>query len=124
MLKTFTFLLLLTSIARADWKFDFAGKSASDIPGLEPGADIKSNDRGISSDKPFLLSIPLPEGNYKVTVTLGDPARESTTTVKSEMRRLMLEKIHTDAGKFETRAFTVNIRTPKIARDGDVRLKQ
>jgi lysophospholipase L1-like esterase len=124
MLRIFTLLVLLTSIARADWKLDFAGKSASDIPGLEPGADIKSNDRGIGSDKPFLLSIPLAEGNYKVSVTLGDPATASTTTVKSEMRRLMLEKVHADPSKFETRAFTVNIRTPKIAGDGDVRLKQ
>lgn len=124
MLKALTFLVLLTSIAHADWKFDFAGKSASDIPGLEPGAAIKSNDRGVSSDKPFLLSIPLPEGNYKVTVTLGDPTSASTTTIKSEMRRLMLEKVHTDPGKYETRMFTVNIRTPKIAGDGDVRLKQ
>src|SRR5436853_7914586 len=98
MLKTFTFLVLLTSIARADWKFDFAGKSASDIPGLEPGADIKSNDRGISSDKPFLLSIPLSEGNYQVTATLGDPASAATTTIKSEMRRLMLEKVQTEPG--------------------------
>ena len=124
MLKTLTVLVLLTSIARADWKFDFAGKSASDIPGLEPGADVKSNDRGISSDKPFLLSVPFPEGNYKVNVTLGDPTSPSTTTIKSEMRRLMLEKVHTDPGKFETRTFTVNIRTPKIAGDGDVHLKK
>src|SRR3954465_3819661 len=101
MLKTFTFLLLLTSIARADWKFDFAGKSASDISGLEPGANIKNNDRGISSDKPFLLSIPVSEGSYKVTVTLGDPASASTTTIKSEMRRLMLEKVYASPGNFE-----------------------
>jgi lysophospholipase L1-like esterase len=123
MLKTFTLLLLVASIARADSKTDFAGKPPSDIAGLEPAADIKSNDRGISSEKPFLFSVPLSEGNYKVTVTLGDPTSPSNTTVKSELRRLMLEKVHTDAGQFETRTFTVNIRTPKIAGDSEVHLK-
>ena len=33
------------------------------------------------------------------TLKLGDPGGESTTTVKAELRRLMLENIHTDAGQ-------------------------
>jgi lysophospholipase L1-like esterase len=76
-----------------------------------------------TSDKPFFFSVALPEGNYNVTVTLGDVKGESTTTVKAELRRLLLEKVQTEAGKFETRTFTVNIRTPKIASGGEVRLK-
>ena len=56
----------------------------------------------IYSDKPFLFSVKVPEGNYRVTVTLGDAAGESLTTIKAELRRLMLEKVHTDSGKFKT----------------------
>src|SRR5262249_53583763 len=47
----------------------------------------------------------------------------SITTVKAELRRLMLERVETKPGKFVTRMFTVNVRTPQIAGDGEVKLK-
>ena len=56
----------------------------------------------------------MPEGNYNVTVTFGDAAAESVTTVKAELRRLMIERVETKPGRFETRTFTVNVRTPQI----------
>src|SRR5262249_49179472 len=55
--------------------------------GFEPGATITAVDRGgddplrgdfCTSDRPFSFSVALPEGNYQVTVTLGDRAGEST----------------------------------------------
>jgi lysophospholipase L1-like esterase len=88
--------------------------------GFEPGA---APDGG----KPYYFSVDLPEGNYTVTVKLGGPA-PATTTVKAELRRLMLENVHTSAGQSITRTFTVNIRTPQIAaankvQAGEVKLK-
>jgi lysophospholipase L1-like esterase len=71
----------------------------------------------------YTKSISLPEGNYTVTVRLGDANADATTTVKAEQRRLMLEQVHTAAGEFVTRTFTVNVRTPKIAGDGEIKLK-
>lgn len=68
-----------------------------------------------TSDKPFYFSVALPEGNYNVKITMGDLKGASTTTVRAESRRLMLEKVQTLPGKFETRTFTVNIRVPEIA---------
>jgi lysophospholipase L1-like esterase len=91
--------------------------------GFEPGASVVATGRSIISTNPFYFSVKLPEGNYRVAVTLGDPAGESTTTVKAELRRLMLEKVHTAPGKFEQRSFTVNLRTPQIAGGGEVHLK-
>lgn len=73
----------------------------------------------ISSDQPLSFSVVVPEGNYRVTVTLGDPSAEATTTVKAETRRLMLEPIHTAAGKFEKRTFVVNTRQGTIAGSND-----
>jgi len=90
--------------------------------GFEPGADVIAGKNFIASELPFYFSAKLPEGNYKVTVTLGG-GRESTTTMKAELRRLMLEKIRTDAGKMETRSFIVNLRTPEISTGGTVKLK-
>ena len=101
--------------------------------GFEPGASISCFDRGgkdalrgdfCTSDKPFYFSVALPEGNYNVTVTFGDAAGETTTTVKAELRRLMIERVQTAGGKFVTRTFTVNVRTPKIEGDGEVKLKE
>jgi len=99
--------------------------------GFEPGANISCVTRGgdalrgdlCTSDKPFYFSVALPEGNYNVTVTLGDSDSATVTTIKAEVRRLMLEKVETARGKFVTRTFTVNVRTPSIKGDGEVRLK-
>lgn len=60
------------------------------------------------------FSVDLPEGNYTVTVTLGG-GKASTTTVKSELRRLMLENVQVPAGQTVTRSFVANVRTARIA---------
>ncbi len=77
-----------------------------------------------TSDRPFFFSVAVPEGNYRVTVTLGDAGGESTTTVKAELRRLMLEHVHTARGQFTSRSFVVNVRVPAISTGGGVRLKE
>jgi len=76
----------------------------------------------VTSAHPFAFSVAVPEGNYRVTVTLGDPAAEATTTVKAEVRRLMVEHLHTDAGQFVSRTFTVNVRGPNLSTGGEVNL--
>ena len=96
--------------------FDLGSK----VSCMDGGGDAALPHAFCTSDKPFFFSISLPEGNYTVTVTLGDPTGESATTIKAELRRLMLENVHTVRGKFETRTFTINIRTPKIAGGGEV----
>ncbi len=63
------------------------------------------------------------EGNYKVTITLGDARAASVTTVKAELRRLMLERVRLAAGEFATRVFIVNVRRAAISSGGEVRLK-
>jgi lysophospholipase L1-like esterase len=92
--------------------------------GFEPGAALTAAAGCVTSTNPFYFSVRLPEGNYRVSVTLGGPAGESTTTVKAELRRLMLERVHTAPGKTVTRSFIVNLRTPRIPGDGEVRLKE
>lgn len=69
-------------------------------------------------DSPYTRSFPAPEGNCDVTVTLGAPDVEATTTVLAEQRRLMLERVHTKAGESVKRTFTVNVRRP-----GSIKLK-
>ncbi|MES1167382.1 MAG: rhamnogalacturonan acetylesterase, partial [Pseudomonadota bacterium] len=97
--------------------------------GFEPGATVTAVTQtagdalhrgAVTSTGLFSFSVKVPEGNYRVTVTLGDPTAASTVTVKAEARRLMLEHLHTDAGQFATRTFTVNIRSPRISTGGEV----
>ncbi len=76
-----------------------------------------------TSSAPFYFSVALPEGNYRVTVTLGDSTGESTTTVKAEVRRLELERVHLAAGQTAQRSFTVALRRPEYPGGGMVRLK-
>ncbi len=132
---------------RPEFKFDFGpGKVAPGYTkvtpattyskergfGFEPGVKVEGVDRGgpdalrgdfCTADRPFYFSVAVPEGNWRVTVTLGDAAELSSTTVKAELRRLMLERVTTAPGQFRTRTFVVNVRTPAIPGGGEVRLK-
>jgi len=84
--------------------------------GYEPGAQVATGDNGntTTSDRPFLFSARVPEGNFYVTVAFGDSAAATTTTVKAESGRLMLERIKVPAGQVVERTFTVNVRTPHL----------
>ena len=115
---TLSAILLLAAVAfaagdKTEYKFDFASGQAA--PGriqfspttvynndLGYGFDLGSNviavDRPgknglrggfFTSDKPFYFSVALPEGNYNVTVILGDQTEATNTTIKAESRRLM-----------------------------------
>jgi len=76
-----------------------------------------------TSNKPFYFSVKVPEGNYKVTLWLGDKEGNSITTVKAESRRLMLEKVKTNSGEVNKYTFLVNVRTPKINDTLSIKLK-
>jgi len=84
--------------------------------------DKTGTDGIITADQQFYFSTALPEGNYKVTVTLGNPTTATNTSVKAELRRLMLENIATKAGEYTTQTFIVNTRTPQYT-GGVVNLK-
>jgi lysophospholipase L1-like esterase len=89
-----------------------------------PQTTSAGSKKGVCSDsRPFSFAVDLPEGNYNVNVLLGDDDRESTTTVKVEARRLMVKQLQTQAGRFVSRKFTVNVRRSRLASGEMVRLK-
>lgn len=120
------------------WKFQFGAESAEPgrrtlLPGdaypsargfgFEPGSAVTAvPGGGIAADQPFFLSVQVPAGNYRVTVTLGNPQAAAVTTVKAEVRRLMLERIATAPGQTIRKSFTVNVRDPKLSDGREVDL--
>lgn len=121
------------SLERPGWTRVTPAMTYANPPGfgLEPGgaaAEVNTSNgaprsSALTSERHFYFSAAAPEGNYKVTVTLGNPLAAAETTVNAELRRLMLEKVRTQAGQFQTRSFIVNVRQPVISTGGQVRLK-
>ena len=77
----------------------------------------------IYSAGPINFSVPVPDGNYRVTVTLGSKKRAAKTVVRAESRRHYTDVISTKKGKYETVSFVVNKHTPKIDAERSVKLK-
>jgi lysophospholipase L1-like esterase len=82
--------------------------------GFEPGAAVTELPGCCTSEHPFFFSVAIPEGNYRITVTLGSKENDSENTIRAESRRLMLEHAATKKGETIRRTFTVNVRRPAI----------
>ena len=76
------------------------------------------------SDKPFDVTVRVPDGNYRVTVTLGNKKKAGQTVVRAESRRHYFDMIATKKNKFETVTFVVNKHNPMIDAKTSVKLKQ
>lgn len=76
--------------------------------------DMKDEMCGVSGSRPFFFSVDVPDGNYKVTITLGSKKRRGNTVVRAESRRLFLQDITTKKGKFKAFSFIVNKRNTEI----------
>ena len=107
--------------------FDFGSKPLDSAPGepvgVERGGDPLDSARDrdpmtdgfVTTDEPPLFfSVKVPEGNYRITVTLGDARGESRTTIRAEAAHLMAANIVTAPGKFERRTFYANVRRPQL----------
>jgi len=73
--------------------------------------------------KPYFFSVKVPDGNYKVTVTIGSKSRKANTTVRAESRRLYVEPTDTKKKEFKTYSFVVSKRSPRIDDKTSVKLK-
>jgi lysophospholipase L1-like esterase len=95
---------------------------------LVKNEDAYQTERGFGfdagADKVRFFSVKVPEGNHRVTITLGSETVATNTTIKAEMRRLMLENISTEVGEVVSHSFIVNTRTPLIEGSSKVSLKQ
>ena len=77
----------------------------------------------IYGDSPIDFSVKVPDGNYRVTVTLGSKKRAAQTVVRAESRRHYTDLVATKKGRFQTVSFTVNKHEPMIDSQTRVKLK-
>lgn len=75
------------------------------------------------SIKPIVFTTELPEGQYKVTLTLGGNPEGTSTTLKAESRRLMFENMKTIPGKTLKKVVMVDVRSPRINDSISIKLK-
>lgn len=64
--------------------------------------------------KEHYVSVDVPDGNYKVTVTIGSKKKAGHTTVRAESRRLFVHNAVTKKGEKKTFSFIVNKRDTQI----------
>ena len=72
---------------------------------------------------PINFSVRGPDGNYRVTVTLGSKKRAAKTVVRAESRRHYTDVVSTQKGKYQTVSFVVNKHEPQIDANRSVKLK-
>jgi lysophospholipase L1-like esterase len=77
-------------------------------------SNVKITSNAFFTEKPIYFSVAVPEGNYRIEVTIGSKEKASNVTIKAESRRLMLNQFSIKKGSQITKTFNVNIRNPKI----------
>ena len=96
--------------------------------GFEPGLEVKGVRGGVMGSPSLYFTTDLPEGNWRVTVTLRGVPGGGIVAVKAELRRLMLGPVRLAENEKLERTFMVNTRSFRIAARngvaaGEVQLK-
>ena len=71
-----------------------------------------------SLGRPFRYSVKVPDGNYRVSVTIGSRKKAAETCVRAESRRLFFDPQPTKRGEQRVLTFVVNKRSPYIFEEG------
>ncbi len=106
----------ISGLSSVTFRFDFdLGEDAEGYTKVPPGTAYDEK-LGYGFEDPCHFSVRVPEeGNYRVVAMVGDRQAEAVTTIKAELRRLMVENAATLEGDSTPYIFLVNVRTPRIA---------
>lgn len=111
------FLFLANSISYGQNRnFDFDMTKPQPAYTDEVGYGYDRNTCAVSKRQrqPMFFSVKVPEGDYKVTVTLGSKKYAGLTTLRSETRRMVVEGLDTKKGELVDVVFNVNVHTTYI----------
>ena len=120
----FTLLTLIpTTLWAQTFDIDFSKPQPLYNDSIGYGYDIKGAPTKKTPEASFYYSVKVPDGNYRVTVTLGGK-KNGNTTVRAEGRRLLMDQILTPKKTDrQTVEFTVNKRSPQIDEKTRVKIK-
>lgn len=96
------------------YDFDMTRPQPSYTDSLGYGYDCGSAALSKKQTSPMFFSMRVPEGDYKVTVTLGSRQYAGVTALRSEMRRMVVDRMETRKGELRDITFNVNVHTPYI----------
>lgn len=99
----------INTTSKFDRKIGYGFMDISGLKSIDNGGNALTGDF-ITSDKPFYFSVAIPEGNYNITLNLGDSKGTSETTVRVENRRLMLNDVKTKKGEIVEKQITVHVK--------------
>ena len=110
------------SAAKGEAQFVAAGDLYSKERGFgfEPGLELKPVRGGVMGSPAFYFTTDLPEGNWRVKVTLCGAPGGGVAAVKAELRRLMLGPVQLAENKKLEQTFIVNTRSHHIAAQNGV----
>lgn len=92
---------------------DMTAKQQAYTDEVGQGYDLGTSWDGRST-QPFYYSVRVPDGNYRITLTLGSRRRDAATVVRAEARRLMVDEVATKRKRPQVISFTVNKHSPQI----------
>ena len=113
-------LLPLAATAQQTFEFDLTASQPAYSDATGYGYDLGTGALSKKDLHPTFFSVKVPDGNYKVTVTVGSKSYAGVTVLRAETRRLFEEKVVTRKGEFKTFTFNVHVHSTEI--DGNTRV--
>lgn len=108
-----TTVLLLSALSSV-YDIDMTKPQPTYTDSLGYGYDCGTMELSKKQKAPMFFSVKVPEGDYKVTVTLGSKYYAGITALRSETRRMVVDKMVTRKGELRDVTFNVNVHTPYI----------
>ena len=108
-----TTVLLLSALSSV-YDIDMTKPQPTYTDSLGYGYDCGTVELSKNQKAPMFFSVKVPEGDYKVTVTLGSKYYAGITALRSETRRMVVDKMVTRKGELRDVTFNVNVHTPYI----------
>lgn len=118
--------IVITCLALGLWVSASAQSASSEQSGSDNAAAAYRREMvkpQWESDGGYITLRGVPDGNYRVTVTVGNRKKAGVTTLRGESRRLFFENVPTAKGEFKELVFVINKRNTVIEGDRLVRIK-
>jgi lysophospholipase L1-like esterase len=110
----FLTIALIAGVFTSHYNIDMTRPQPAYTDSLGYGYDRGTEALTKKNKAPMFFSVKVPEGDYKVTITLGSKHYAGITALRCETRRLVVDRMETRKGELRDVTFNVNVHTPYI----------